>query len=154
MIYLQVSSPAFKEGDTIPTKFTADGVDVSPPLVWSGVPQGTKSLALICDDPDAPMGTWVHWVLYGISADRTSLGEGVPHDGAVKGIGLQGTTDFKHTGYGGPSPPHGKPHRYYFKLYALDAEPDLKAGARKRDLEKAMNGHVLAEGKLMGKYQR
>ena len=151
---LQVGSPAFHEGGTIPRKFTADGENLSPPLEWSGVPEGTKCLALICDDPEAPMGTWVHWVLYDIPANRTSLNEGVPVNESVKGIGIQGITDFKHTGYGGPAPPHGKPHRYYFKLYALDAEPPLKPGAKKRELEKAMKGHVLAEGQLMGRYQR
>jgi len=151
---VELISPAFKDGGTIPSKYTCDGDDVSPPLEWSNVPEDTKSLALICDDPDAPMGTWVHWVLYGLPADTTSLPEGVPTNEAIEGVALQGTNDFKRIGYGGPCPPPGKPHRYFFKLYALDTELDLKPGAKKKDLEKAMKGHVLAKGQLVGRYQR
>jgi len=151
---VELISPAFKDGGTIPSKYTCDGDDVSPPLEWSNVPEDTKSLALICDDPDAPMGTWVHWVLYGLPADTTSLPEGVPMNEAIEGVALQGTNDFKRIGYGGPCPPPGKPHRYFFKLYALDTELDLKPGAKKKDLEKAMKGHVLAKGQLLGRYQR
>lgn len=151
---LELTSPAFEDGETIPSKFSCDGIDVSPRLEWSSVPEGTKSLALICDDPDAPMGTWVHWVLYGLPADTTSLPEGVPADEAIEDVALQGKNDFKRIGYGGPCPPPGKPHRYFFKLYALDTELDLKPGAKKKDLEKAMKGHVLAQGQLMGRYQR
>jgi Raf kinase inhibitor-like YbhB/YbcL family protein len=151
---LDLTSPAFRDGGTIPTKFTCDGADVSPPLDWSRAPEGTKSLALICDDPDAPMGTWVHWVLYGIPADKNSLREGVPRNAAVEGIGMQGKNDFRRIGYGGPCPPPGKPHRYFFKLYALDAELELKPDAKKVDLERAMRGHLLATGQLVGRYQR
>ena len=151
---LELASPAFEDDETIPSKFTCDGGDISPPLEWSGVPEGTKSLALICDDPDAPMGTWVHWVLYGLPADTTLLPEGVPTDEAVENGALQGKNDFKRIGYGGPCPPPGKPHRYFFKLYAVDSELDLKPGATKKDLVRAMKGHVLAEGRLVGRYKR
>jgi Raf kinase inhibitor-like YbhB/YbcL family protein len=151
---INVSSPAFRQGETIPTKYTADGDNVSPPLEWSGVPLGTKCLALVCDDPDAPKGTWVHWLLYGIPPDRTSLNEGVPRDPSVEGLGAQGTTDFRRTGYGGPARPHGKPHRYFFRLFALDQRPSLKPGAKRPELEEAMKGHVLAQGQLMARYQR
>lgn len=151
---LVITSPEFEDGGMIPSKFTCDGADLSPRLQWLHVPDGTKSLALICDDPDAPMGTWVHWVLYGVPAGRTSLPEGVPTETAVEGIGLQGRNDFRRTGYGGPCPPPGKPHRYFFKLYALDADPGLAPGAKKAELERAMKGHVLAQGQLVGRYRR
>ena len=139
---LRVNSSAFEDSATIPAKYTCNGSDVSPPLEWSNVPERTKSFALICDDPDAPRGTWVHWVLYGLPATTTSLPEGVPKDRVVKGVGLQGKNDFRRVGYGGPCPPPGKPHRYLFKLYALDSELSLKPGAEKKDLEKAMRGHA------------
>jgi Raf kinase inhibitor-like YbhB/YbcL family protein len=145
---IQITSSAFKEGETIPAKYTCDGANVSPPLVWSGVPDGAKSLAVIADDPDAPVGTWVHWVLYDLPTGQNSLVEG------VQGAGLQGINDFRKTGYGGPCPPRGKPHRYIFKLYALDSLANLKPGASKADLEKAMQGHILAQGQLMGRYGR
>ncbi len=145
---LQVTSTAFSEGDTIPRKYTCDAENVSPPLAWTGLPQETKSLALIADDPDAPMGTWVHWVLYGLPANLTSLDEG------AKEVGTPGVTDSRKTGYGGPCPPRGSTHRYFFKLYALDTALSLKPGASKADVEKAMKGHILAHGQLMGKYGR
>jgi Raf kinase inhibitor-like YbhB/YbcL family protein len=146
---MQVTSAAFQEGATIPTQYTGDGKDLSPPLSWTGVPQGTKSLALICDDPDAPRGTWVHWVLFNIPSDQKELaGEKLP------GGARQGKNDFGNIGYGGPAPPKGKPHRYFFKLYALDTTLDLPAGATKAQLEAAMKGHILAEGQIMGTYQR
>ena len=151
---LALSSPAFENGGMIPSKFTCDGSDVSPALEWSGAPEGTKSLALICDDPDAPMGTWVHWVLYGLPADTKSLPEGVPAKESIERGARQGRNDFKRIGYGGPCPPSGKPHRYLFKLYALDSALELAPGAKKGDLEKMMKGHVLAEGRLVGKYGR
>ena len=151
---IELTSSAFKEGGPIPSKFTCDGSNVSPPLEWTDVPEGTKSLALVCDDPDAPIGTWVHWVLYGLSPDTTKLPEAVPVDETIEGGATQGKNDFKRIGYGGPCPPPGKPHRYFFKLYALDAELDLKPRPSKKDLKKAMKGHVLAQGQLMGKYQR
>ena len=151
---LELTSSAFKAGGEIPRQHTCDGPDISPALAWRDVPAGAKSLALICDDPDAPAGTWVHWVLWGIPATRTALPEGVPRNAVVEGVGVQGTNDFKRAGYGGPCPPPGKPHRYHFKLYAVDLALDLKPGARKQDLERAMRGHVLAEAQLMGRYGR
>jgi Raf kinase inhibitor-like YbhB/YbcL family protein len=151
---LTLTSPAFQEGGSIPPRHACDGEDVSPALAWTGVPDSTKSLALICDDPDAPMGTWVHWVLYAVPADTDSLPEGVSRQESVEGVGLQGRNDFKGIGYGGPCPPPGKPHRYYFKLYALDSVVPLKPGATKKELEAAMRGHVLAHGQLMGRYRR
>lgn len=145
---IQITSSAFSEGGTIPQKYTCDGVNVSPPLSWTSLPNGTKSLAMIADDPDAPVGTWVHWVLYDIPSDLSQLAEG------AKGIGTQGVNDFHKLGYGGPCPPKGKPHRYYFKLYALDTALNLKPGASKENVLTAMKGHVLANGELMGKYGR
>ncbi len=153
---LRVWSPAFKSGGTIPTRYTCDGEDVSPPLRWEGVPEGAKSLVLIVDDPDAPVATFVHWVLYNIPPDRTELPEGVPPTLEVPGIGLQGTNDFKdrRIGYRGPCPPPGKPHRYFFKLYALDTTLDIIPGASPANVERSMRGHILAQGYLMGTYGR
>ena len=145
---IQVSSSAFADGEMIPTKYTCDGENLSPPLIWSGIPQGAKSVALIMDDPDAPAGTWVHWVLYDLSADLDGLDEG------VRGIGVDGVNSWNNTGYGGPCPPAGNPHRYFFKLYALDTELYLQSGTPKADIEKAMQGHILAEGQIMGEYGR
>ncbi len=151
---LEVSSPAFREGETIPQKYTGDGADASPPLKWGAAPEGARSFAVVCDDPDAPRGTWVHWVLYDLPATATSLPEGVPAKGELEGGGRQGKNDFGNLGYGGPAPPKGKPHRYFFKVYALDATPNLPPGATKAQLLDAMKGHVLAEGQLVGKYGR
>ncbi len=145
---LEVTSPAFEPESRIPKKYTCDGEDVSPPLMWSGVPAEAKSLALIVDDPDAPMGTWVHWVLYDLPPDLDSLPEG------ARGMGKEGVNDFRKTGYGGPCPPRGSEHRYFFKVYALDTVTNLKSGATKRDLENAMRGHILAQGQLIGIYGR
>ncbi len=150
---IKITSPAFEEGGMIPKKYTCDGEDVSPPLVWTSVPIGTKSFALICDDPDAPMGTWVHWVLFNLPADTKELSENIPPQKILENGAKQGTNDFRKIGYGGPCPPSGT-HRYYFKLYALDTEIDLEAGITKAQLLKAMEGHILAEGQLMGKYKR
>ncbi len=124
------------------------------PLRWADPPQGTKTFALICDDPDAPRGTWVHWVLFNLPADRRELPEGVPAQETLDGGARQGKNDFGNLGYGGPAPPRGKPHRYFFKLYALDTALDLPAGATKDQVVAAMQGHVLAEGQLMGRYGR
>jgi len=147
---MQVTSTAFKEGDPIPTSHGYEDKNLSPPLKWSDVPPSAKSLALICDDPDAPRGTWVHWVLFNIPTDTRELnsapGGKVDLPGAV-----QGKNDFKKPGYGGPAPPSGT-HRYYFKLYALDKMLDLKEGATKDDVVKAMKDHVVAQGQLMGKF--
>jgi hypothetical protein len=151
---MQLTSTAFTEGAAIPAKHTCDAKDVSPSLKWTGVPAGAKSLALIVDDPDAPGGTWVHWVLYDLPPSTSELAEDVPKSQYVAGGAKQGLNDFRHLGYGGPCPPHGKPHRYFFKLYALDAVLDLKPGLTKKDLESAMEKHILARAELMGTYQR
>jgi hypothetical protein len=151
---IEVTSTAFKAGETIPKQYTGDGADRSPPLCWSEPPSGTKSLAMICDDPDAPRGTWVHWVLFNLPAQARELEEGVPTKETLGNGSKQGNNDFGNIGYGGPAPPKGKPHRYFFKLYALDAALDLSAGATKAELEQAMKGHILAEGQLMGNYER
>jgi len=150
----QITSPAFEEGATIPTQFTCDGPDISPALKWTEPPEGTRSFALICDDPDAPMGTWVHWVIYNIPGETSELPEGVAKDKTLESGAKQGITDFKRVGYGGPCPPPGPAHRYYFKLYALDSELELEPGRSKKDLLKAMEGHLLGEAQLMGRYGR
>jgi len=151
-----LSSAAFKNGDAIPAKHTCDGVDVSPPLAWSGAPANTRTYALIVDDPDAPGGTWVHWVLYNLSGKATGLPESLSKmDTPVEVPGtLQGRNDFGRNGYGGPCPPPGKPHRYVFRLFALDAPLMLKAGVKKPDLERAMHGHVVGTAQLVGTYAR
>lgn len=151
---LLLLSTSFAPGQPIPLRHTGDGVDVSPPLSWDGVPPGTQSLALICDDPDAPRKTWVHWVLYGLPPTLRDLPEGVPATPTLPDGSRQGTNDFGKVGYGGPAPPKGSPHRYFFKLYALDVMPTLPPGASKADLLNAMKGHILAESELMGTYQR
>lgn len=150
---LNLNSTAFEEGGMIPAQYTCDGQNISPPLAWSGVPEGTKTLALICDDPDAPRGTWVHWVAFQIPAAEKGLPENIPARETLDNGARQGKNDFKNTGYGGPCPPNGT-HRYFFKLYALDAALDLPPGATKDQLLKATEGHVLAEGQLMGRYTR
>lgn len=149
-----ITSSAFKDGGDIPKKFTCDGEDVSPALKWSEGPAATKSLALIADDPDAPAGTWVHWVIYDLPANLRQLAESVPRDNQLKAGGLQGTNDFGKVGYNGPCPPPGKPHRYFFKLYALDQFLNLKSGISRAELEKAMQGHVLAQAQIMGRFGR
>jgi Raf kinase inhibitor-like YbhB/YbcL family protein len=151
---MQLSSQAFNEGQAIPSKYTCDAENVSPRLAWSGVPPGAKTLALIADDPDAPVGTWVHWVVYDLPATAAELPEGRPKSQYLPEGGMQGLNDFKHLGYGGPCPPRGKPHRYFFKLYALDRALGLKPGATKKDVERAMENHTLAQTQLMGTYQR
>ena len=151
---LQISSTAFSTGVTIPKKFTCDGPDVSPQLKWNDPPATTQGFALIMDDPDAPVGTWVHWVLYDLPANTRELTEGVAKQEQLASGARQGRNDFGKIGYGGPCPPPGKPHRYFFKLYALDAKLNLKAGASKADVEGAMKGRVLAQSELMGKYGR
>jgi len=151
---LKLTSPAFQPGGMIPRKFTCDGADVSPALAWSDPPAGTQSLALIMDDPDAPGRTWVHWVLYDLPSDARELPEGVPKQNRLESGALQGNNDFPKIGYGGPCPPPGPAHRYFFKLYALDAKTGLKPGATKADLEKVMKGHILAQTELVGRYKR
>jgi Raf kinase inhibitor-like YbhB/YbcL family protein len=151
---LTLTSPAFKDGQPIPQKFTCQGADVSPALQWTAAPPSTKSLVLICDDPDAPAGTWVHWVLYNLPPRATGLPEGVPTAETLNNGARQGVNDFKRLGYGGPCPPPGGPHRYFFKLYAVAADVPLKPRATKAEVLRAIAGHVLAEGQLMGTYQR
>lgn len=148
-----IKSSAFENGGMIPSKYTCDGEDISPPLEWDSLPEGTKSIAIISDDPDAPMGTWVHWVIYNIPPDKKGLDENVPKVRELPDGARQGMNDFKRIGYGGPCPPYGV-HRYYFKIYALDTLLDLPPGATKKELLKAMEGHILAKGELMGKYSR
>lgn len=153
---LELTSSAFREGETIPAKYTGDGADISPPLEWSSPPEGTQELALIMDDPDAPSGTFTHWLLWGLRPDLDGLPEGVKKSetvGALDGA-RQGTNDFRKIGYGGPAPPPGRPHRYIFSLYALDTRLDLRPGARRGDLLRAMEGHILAQSKLTGLYGR
>ena len=150
---LKITSSAFTEGGVIPKQHTCDGADASPALSWTGVPESTKSLALICDDPDAPMGTWVHWVLYNIPPGESGLPAEVPSNAGLSNGAKHGTNDFRRLGYGGPCPPGGT-HRYFFKLYALDTALNLESGATKSQVEEAMKGHILAEAQLMGKYKR
>lgn len=150
----KLSTTAFEPGGMIPKQFTCDGPDLSPALEWSGAPANTRSFSLIMDDPDAPVGTWVHWVVYDLPADTKQLGEGAPKDEQLLNGARQGRNDFRRIGYGGPCPPPGPAHRYFFKLYALDAQLNLKAGASKAEVEKAMAGHILAQASLMGRYQR
>ena len=151
---IQITSTAFADGQPIPAKFTCDSSDVSPALGWTGAPAGTKSFALIADDPDAPVGTWVHWVVYDLPAGTTSLPGNVSKSQHILGTAKQGVNDFKRIGYGEPCPPPGKPHHYFFKVYALDTMIDLKPCATKADVLNAMEGHVLAQGQLMGTYKR
>lgn len=145
---IQIVCPAFASGESIPKKFTCEGQDVSPPLVWSNLPDGTAGLALIVDDPDAPAGDWVHWLLYNLPANLTTLPEG------AKGVGVEGVNSWGSRGYRGPCPPRGKTHRYVFKLYALSQALGLKPGASKAEVAKAMRGHILAEGQVIGRFTR
>ncbi len=145
------SSPAFGHGQPIPAVYTCKGRDISPPLTWSDLPQGTKSLALIMDDPDAPIGTWVHWVIYNIPSTRTGLEEAIPSEERLADGSLQGKNSWRRIGYGGPCPPSGT-HRYYFRLYALDSMLSLAPGATKEQLLQAMQGHILAEAEWMGTF--
>jgi Raf kinase inhibitor-like YbhB/YbcL family protein len=150
---IQLTSPAFAEGAPIPTQYTCDGEDYSPPLEWSSVPQNTKGIALIVEDPDAPSGTFTHWVIFSIPPAVTELAERFPTTDSLPNGARQGLNDMRRTGYGGPCPPTGS-HRYFFKLYALDTELALNPGAAKKDLVDAMRGHILAQGQLMGTYKR
>jgi Raf kinase inhibitor-like YbhB/YbcL family protein len=145
----EITSPAFAQGETIPVTYTCDGQDISPPLQWSDPPAGTQSLALIADDPDAPVGTWDHWILFNLPADTHEL----PEQATPPGGSQEGQNSWGRTGYGGPCPPSGT-HRYFFKLYALDTILDLSAGANKDQLLKTMAGHILAQVEIMGTYSR
>src|SRR5256886_8749406 len=150
---MQVTSTAFKEGQAIPRQYTCDGVNVSPPLEWTGVPKTAKTIAIIADDPDAPAGTWVHWVVYNLPAENIGLVENLPPTENLKAGGFQGKNDFGKIGYGGPCPPSGT-HRYFFKTYAPDAELPLKGGATKAEIEDAMQGPIIAPGQLTGNFIR
>jgi Raf kinase inhibitor-like YbhB/YbcL family protein len=147
-------TPSFKQGGDIPKKYTCDGADLSPAFNWTEPPATTATLTLIADDPDAPVGNWNHWVLFDIPAGARDLGEGRQKTDQLADGSRQGRNDFKRIGYGGPCPPPGKPHRYFFRLYALDAKLDLPAGSTKAEVESAMKGHVLAQAEVMGKYHR
>lgn len=149
-----LTSPAFGDHERIPDKYTCDGADLSPPLHWEGHPKETVSFVLIVDDPDAPAGTFTHWVIYNIPGDVNKLEEGVPQVEKLPFGALQGVNDFNQIGYGGPCPPSGKPHRYVFKMYALDTVLDLGPGASKDEVLKAMSEHILAEATLTGIYSR
>jgi hypothetical protein len=152
---LTVTSAAFEPGQPIPAKYSCQGEDVSPPLKWVGAPTNTLSFALICDDPDAPGGTWVHWVIYNLPADAPSLPENTPKSEFLPNGAVQGANSFNKVGYGGPCPPDGKAHRYFFKVYALDKAFNVKKGQLgKEDLLAAMRGHILAQGQLIGTYKR
>ena len=150
---LSITSTAFKQGERIPSKYTCDGSDVSPGLEWSDVPDSTRSFTIIADDPDAPVGTWIHWVLYNVPGETRTLPEAVPPDANLPDGSRQGKNSWGRPGYGGPCPPGGT-HRYFFKLYALDTVLELPSGVSKDDLLKAMKGHILAEAELMGVYSR
>ena len=151
---MRLTSPEFKKNATIPSQFTCEAEDISPQIQWTNPPPGTKSFALISDDPDAPGGTWVHWVIWNIPADDRELPRAVAKDAALSNGIRQGITDFGRSGYGGPCPPPGKPHRYFFKLYALDTVLILPSSTRKKNLEEAMKGHILAQAELIGLYKR
>jgi Raf kinase inhibitor-like YbhB/YbcL family protein len=149
-----LTTAAFQPGADIPRKYTCDAEDVSPPLRWTNAPAATKSFALIADDPDAPGGTWVHWVIYDLPADTKELPEAVAKTEALPSGAKQGVNDFRKLGYNGPCPPPGSAHRYYFRLYALDAPSDLKAQATKLQVLEAIKGHALGAAELMGRYKR
>lgn len=153
---LTITSAAFSPDGPIPRAHTCDGADQSPPLAWSGVPEGARQLALIVDDPDAPGRTFVHWVLYGLPPSATGLPAGVPRDGTLTRpvTASQGMNDFRRTGWNGPCPPPGPPHRYVFTLYALDTELKLSPGATSSVVGMAMKDHILEQAQLIGRYGR
>jgi Raf kinase inhibitor-like YbhB/YbcL family protein len=152
MLELAVLSAAFAMGGAIPDRYACG--PCSPPLSWSEAPAGTQSIAVLCDDPDAPAGDWVHWVLFNLAPDVRSLPEHVARDAALPGGAIQGVNDYGRNGYDGPCPPPGQTHRYHFKVFALDARLDLAPASRKADLVRAMRGHVLAQGEVVGTYAR
>jgi Raf kinase inhibitor-like YbhB/YbcL family protein len=151
---MHLDTHAFEPGGSIPTPFTCDGRNISPALSWSTPPEGTRSFTLIMDDPDAPGRTWIHWVLYDLPGSERALPEAVEPEGTLASGARQGRNDFGRLGYGGPCPPSGPAHRYYFRLYALDTVLNLKAGAKRAQIDRAIHGHVLAQAELMGRYQR
>jgi Raf kinase inhibitor-like YbhB/YbcL family protein len=151
---MQLNSKLISPGGEFPKRETCDGPNTSPQLAWSGAPPGTKSFALILDDPDAPGGTFTHWMVWNISAGTHELPENLPKTAELADGARQGRNDFGKVGYGGPCPPPGKPHRYFFRLFALDNAPAVKAGTGRGELERALQGHILARGELMGRYAR
>jgi len=152
---IEVLSPAFYEGGVIPVQYTCDDANVSPPLRWGGIPKDTKSLALVCEDPDAPSGVFVHWLIFNLPPIVSDLPEAVPTtETLVESGAIQGRNDFDNIGYDGPCPPHGIPHRYFFHIYALDIKLPLQAGATKQEFERAATGHIIGRGHLMGTYKR
>ncbi len=150
---LQLTSPAFKEGESIPRKYTCDAENVSPPLEWRAIPAGTQSFALIADDPDRPKGGWTHWVIFDLPPTINNLPEGLPPIDRLANGEIHGRNDFKKNGYGGPCPPQGA-HRYFFRLYALDTALHLEPGVSVQAVNEAMKGHIVAQAELMGRYQR
>ncbi|HTV55722.1 MAG TPA: YbhB/YbcL family Raf kinase inhibitor-like protein [Terriglobia bacterium] len=150
----QVYSTAFRSGGFIPQKYTCGGDNASPALSWREVPAGAKSLVLILSDPDAPGGTWIHWLVYNLSANARQLPEGLSKAGDIKGGGKQGTNSFQDVGYGGPCPPPGDPHHYHFTLYALNVRLALQAGASLDQVDRAMKGHIIGKADLVGLYKR
>lgn len=151
---LELKINAFANGSEIPKRYTCSGADLSPALNWSGVSPAARSLALIVDDPDAPRGTWTHWILWNMPAHLTSLPEAAPAVESLESGARQGRNDFGRIGYGGPCPPPGKPHRYFFKLFALDVALDLQPGSGRKELERAMKGHILSQAEWMGTFRR
>jgi len=152
--HLTLTSSAFRDGESIPVPHTCDGEDLSPPLIWTGAPVETRTFALICDDPDAPSGTWTHWLLWNLPADAVELGPGMPPRPELPSGARQGLNDGGDLGYAGPCPPPGKPHRYFFRLHALDTALNLPPGVNRSDLQAAMADHILGQGTTMGIYQR
>jgi Raf kinase inhibitor-like YbhB/YbcL family protein len=150
----RIESRAFKQGATIANRYTCQGENISPPLSWTDPPSGARSFVLIVEDPDAPAGTWTHWVVYNLPARARSLDENTPKQDELPIGALQGMTSFGSVGYGGPCPPPGKAHRYFFRLYALDTVLDLKAGATKAGVLAALKGHILSEAQLMARFKR
>jgi len=151
---MQIESPAFKDGENIPVKYTCDGKDISPEILWKDILEEVKSLALICDDPDAPLKTWVHWVIYNIPPESEKLNEDIKPVKTLEDGTLQGINNFRNIGYGGPCPPRGAPHHYHFKVYGLDVKLDVKAGITKKELLNKMEGHIIAKGEIVGLYKR
>jgi len=151
---IELKTISFTPGGFIPERFTCKGADVSPALTWTDPPAGTQSFAIIEDDPDAPSGVFVHWLIYGLPAASRRLSEGISGNDQMPDGSRQGTNDFSRTGYSGPCPPPGKPHRYFIRLYALDVKLDLRPAATRRELDAAMRGHLLAQAELMGRFRR
>jgi hypothetical protein len=151
---MELTTTSFTPGDFIPQRFTCEAANVSPALAWTDPPPGTQSFALIEDDPDAPSGTFVHWLVYDLPAASRGLPEALSRNAQMPGGGRQGTNDFSRTGYGGPCPPPGRPHRYFIRLYALDVKLNLRPAARRKELDAAMQDHILAQAELMGRFGR